>query len=102
MNEKNIICEQIPLSSRTERNKSIPLLIQKKNKGKGIKINKSIKKLLPNADFFQVHNNKPITSRKNSGIIDYERIKFLDDKKFHDDLYINMNLNSAPSFSDNV
>ena len=38
MNEKNIICEQITLSSRTERNKSIPLLIQKKIKVKGSKL----------------------------------------------------------------
>ena len=94
--------EQIPLSSRIERNKSIPLLLQKINNVKVNKINKSIKNQSSKDEFCQVNNNKLFTSRKNSGIIDSEHIKFLDDKKFHDDLYINMNLNSAPSFNDNV
>lgn len=102
MNEKKIIYEQIPLSSRTERNKPIPLLLEKLNNDKVTKINKLMKVQSPKGVFYQGLKNNPITSWKNSGIIDYESVKFLDDKKFHDDLYINMNLNSAPSFNDNV
>ena len=102
MNEKNIIYEPFPLSSRIYRNKNIPLLPQKIDNIKVLKITNSIKRQSSIDNPSPIHSNRHITARKKSSSSNSELVKILDDKNFHDDLYININLNSAPSYNDNV
>ena len=102
MNEKNIIYEPFPLSSRIYRNKNIPLLPQKIDNVKVLKINNSVKRQSSIDNLSPIHSNRHITARKKSSSSNSELVKILDDKNFHDDLYININLNSAPSYNDNV
>ena len=100
MKDENIMCEMPPLSSRLNRSNSIPLLLQKINIIQNIKNKKPLISQQSIDNFSPIRRNNQITTRKNSsnsGVFD-----FLDKKKFHDDLYININLNSAPSFNDNV
>jgi len=100
MKDENIMCEMPPLSSRLNRSNSIPLLLQKINIIQNIKNKKPLIRQQSIDNFSPIRRNNQITTRKNSsnsGVFD-----FLDKKKFHDDLYININLNSAPSFNDNV
>ncbi len=100
MKDENIMCEMPPLSSRLNRSNSIPLLLQKINIIQNIKNKKPLIRQQSIDNLSPIRRNNQITTRKNSsnsGVFD-----FLDKKKFHDDLYININLNSAPSFNDNV
>ena len=92
-----------PLSSRMVKSKSIPLLFKKVNSERNPRKREIIKSSLINYDSPKYHNNNNFNRKlSSSSTIDSKKIKIIDSKEFHENIYQDMTLINAPSFNNNV
>ena len=92
-----------PLSSRMVKSKSIPLLFKKVNSERNPRKKEIIKSSLINYDSPKYHNNNNFNRKlSSSSTIDSKKIKIIDTKEFHENIYQDMTLINAPSFNNNV
>ncbi len=92
-----------PLSSRMVKSKSIPLLFKKVNSERNPRKKEIIKSSLINYDSPKYHNNNNFNRKlSSSSTIDSKKIKIIDSKEFHENIYQDMTLINAPSFNNNV
>ena len=92
-----------PLSSRMVKSKSIPLLFKKINSERNPRKREIIKNSALSYDSPKYHHkynfNRQLSS---SSTIDSRKIRIIDNKEFHENIYHDMTLINAPSFNNNV
>ena len=92
-----------PLSSRMVKSKSIPLLFKKINSERNPRKREIIKNSSLSYDSPKYHHkynfNRQLSS---SSTIDSRKIRIIDNKEFHENIYHDMTLINAPSFNNNV
>jgi len=103
MTDMSKIDKMPPLSSRMVKSKSIPLLFKKVNSERNPRKKEIIKSSLINYDSPKYHNNNNFNRKlSSSSTIDSKKIKIIDTKEFHENIYQDMTLINAPSFNNNV
>ena len=92
-----------PLPSRMVKSKSIPLLFKKINSERNPRKREIIKNSSLSYDSPKYHHkynfNRQLSS---SSTIDSRKIRIIDNKEFHENIYHDMTLINAPSFNNNV
>ena len=101
MNEKILISKITPLSSRITKSQSVSSIFQKINTERNQR-NKMMIKYSTIDNESRLNRNKNNLDRKLISSSSYNNIKIIDDKKFHNNIYQDIDLNSAPSFVDNI
>ena len=101
MNEKILLNKIVPLSSRITKSKSVSSIFQKINTERNQR-NKKIIKYSSIDNESRFNRNKSKSDRKLISSSSYNNIKIIDDKKFHNNIYQDIDLNSAPSYNDNI
>ena len=101
MNEKILISKITPLSSRITKSQSVSSIFQKINTERNQR-NKMIIKYSSIDNESRLNRNKNNSDRKSISSSSYNNIKIIDDKKFHNNIYQDIDLNLAPSFIDNI
>ena len=101
MNEKILISKITPLSSRITKSQSVSSIFQKINTERNQR-NKMMIKYSTIDNESRLNRNKNNLDRKLISSSSYNNIKIIDDKKFHNNIYQDIDLNLAPSFIDNI
>lgn len=92
-----------PLSSRMVKSKSIPLLFKKINSERNPRKREIIKNSALSYDSPKYHHKNNFNRQlSSSSTIDSRKIRIIDNKEFHENIYHDMTLINAPSFNNNV